>query len=164
MLFRSNIVAESEGPGRGSCFTVTLPEIEAPEPEKHARSLDAPKAHRILIVEDNVDSREMLREWLEMSGHQVSEAADGQSGLEAALKQRPDVALIDVGLPGIDGYEMARRVREALGNERMILIALTGYGSPEDRRRSRAAGFDAHLVKPLNPALLDKVLVGDLPS
>lgn len=163
-LHDGNIVAESDGPGRGSSFTVTLPAIEAPAPEQHMRPVEPPKAHRILIVEDNVDSREMLREWLEMSGHQVSEAADGPSGLEAALEQRPDVALIDVGLPGIDGYEMARRVREALGEEPMILIALTGYGSPEDRRRSRAAGFDAHLVKPLNPGLLDKVLLGEIPS
>jgi signal transduction histidine kinase/CheY-like chemotaxis protein len=160
-LHEGNIVAESDGPGLGSRFTVKLPAIEAPEVEQSVSAPTTPKAHRILIVEDNVDSREMLREWLEMSGHQVSEAADGTSGLEAALKERPDVALIDVGLPGIDGYEMARRVRAALGEERMILIALTGYGSAEDRRRSKAAGFDAHLVKPLNPSLLDKVLVGE---
>jgi CheY-like chemotaxis protein len=154
-------VAESDGPGHGSCFTVNLPAVEAPEPAPRANRTEAPRAHRILIVEDNDDSREMLREWLEMSGHEVSEAADGTSGLEVLLKERPDVALIDVGLPGIDGYEMARRVRAALGKERMILIALTGYGSPEDRRRSKAAGFDVHLVKPLNPSLLDQVLVGE---
>jgi signal transduction histidine kinase len=160
-LHGGQIVAASDGVGKGSRFTVTFPAVDAPEEPERTRASRPPKAHRILIVEDNVDSRMMLREWLELSGHQVSEAADGTSGLETALKERPDVALIDVGLPGIDGYEMARRVRAALGKERMILVALTGYGSAEDKKRSAAAGFDAHLVKPLNPNLLDSILASN---
>jgi len=115
-------------------------------------------ARRILIVEDNPDSREMLRFLLELTGHEVHEASDGPGGLEALSRLRPDVALVDVGLPGFDGYELARRAREAGHAGR--LVALTGYGLPEDHRRSREAGFDAHLVKPVEPAQLSAVLAG----
>jgi two-component system, sensor histidine kinase len=104
-------------------------------------------------VEDNPDGREMLHHLLKMAGHEVLEAVDGPSGLEATLRQRPDVALVDVGLPGLDGYELARRVR-ATGDASIYLVALTGYGQPDDRRQAMEAGFDAHLVKPVNPEAL----------
>jgi signal transduction histidine kinase/CheY-like chemotaxis protein len=154
------VEAHSNGAGQGSAFTVRIPRIEkivessasliAPVRSKHGR--------RILIVEDNADAREALREALEMSGHEIFEADSGASGVESALANRPDTALIDIGLPGFDGYEVARRIRSSSESQGMILIALTGYGAPEDRRRAEQAGFDTHLVKPLNFDLLDDLL------
>jgi CheY-like chemotaxis protein len=115
---------------------------------------------RILVVEDNADAREMLRHLLRLAGHEVLEAVDGPAGLEATLRARPDVALVDVGLPGFDGYELARRVR-ATGDSSIYLVALTGYGQPDDRRQAMESGFDAHLVKPVNPeALLAAIHAG----
>jgi CheY-like chemotaxis protein len=107
-------------------------------------------ARRILIVEDSEDSRDMLRLYLVESGHQVYEAVDGPRGLEAALRVRPEVALIDIGLPGLDGYEVVRRIRATPEGKKIFLVALTGYGQPEDHRRARQAGFDAHLAKPFD--------------
>ena len=136
---------------------VELPQI--PAPTTSSTAVEAPRAfgaRRILIVEDNPDSREMLRFLLELTGHEVHEAKRRTGGLEALGRLQPDVALVDVGLPGFDGYELARRAREAGHTAR--LIALTGYGLPEDHRRSREAGFDAHLVKPVEPAQLSAVL------
>ena len=156
-LHGGRISAASPGPGQGSTFVVELPQIPAPTtsgtPVEPTR---ASGTRRILIVEDNPDSREMLRFLLELAGHEVHEASDGPGGLEALSQLRPDVALVDVGLPGFDGYELARRAREAGHTAR--LVALTGYGLPEDHRRSREAGFDAHLVKPVEPDQLSAVL------
>jgi CheY-like chemotaxis protein len=121
---------------------------------------EAPRAdgrRDVLIVEDNDDAREALRELLELAGHRVRAERDGPSGIEAARARRPEVVLIDVGLPGIDGYEVARRLRSE-GGPRMTLIAVTGYGLPEDRARARGAGFDEHLVKPVDLAALRRVL------
>jgi CheY-like chemotaxis protein len=112
-------------------------------------------------VEDNRDSREMLRFLLELSGHEVHEASDGPGGLDALRRLRPDVALVDVGLPGFDGYELAKRAREA--GDTVCLVALTGYGLPDDHRRSREAGFDGHLVKPVAAAALAAV-IGTTPN
>ena len=114
---------------------------------------------RILIVEDNADARETLRRLLELQGHRVRVAAEGNTALDALRAAPPEVALIDIGLPGIDGYEIARRVRadRALG-KRILLIALTGYGLTEDRRRTAEAGFDLHLVKPVDYEKLNEAL------
>lgn len=108
----------------------------------------------ILLIEDNADSRETMRMVLEMYGHRVDTAADGADGVRKALADRPPVAIVDIGLPRLTGYEVARRLRTALGAG-IFLIALTGYNRPEDRRRSREAGFDIHLCKPadLEPLL-----------
>ncbi len=106
-----------------------------------------PPSRRVLLVEDNPDSREMLRFLLGLWGHHVEAAADGAQGLAKALDWRPEVAVVDIGLPQLDGYEVARRVRAALDGG-VRLIALTAYGSEEDRRRALAAGFDHHLTKP----------------
>jgi CheY-like chemotaxis protein len=103
---------------------------------------------RILVIEDNPDGRETLCVLLELLGHQVVAASDGIAGVDKGLSWRPEVALVDIGLPGLDGYEVARRLRAAL-DRRIFLIAQTGYGQPEDRRRGLAAGFDVHLVKPM---------------
>jgi CheY-like chemotaxis protein/anti-sigma regulatory factor (Ser/Thr protein kinase) len=158
------VEAASEGAGRGSTFTVRLPAIPGPPPAPLLAPPERPGARgrRILIVEDAADAREMLRVALELSGHEVHEAEDGPGGIEAACRVRPDVALIDIGLPGVDGYEVARRIRAATGGERIRLIALTGYGQPEDRRRSLEAGFDAHLLKPVTPDHLEQLI--DPPS
>jgi DNA-binding response OmpR family regulator len=99
-----------------------------------------------LIIEDNVDARQTLRALLEMFGHEVYEAGDGETGIVTALAVRPDVALVDIGLPRLDGYEVARRLRGA--HARMRLVALTGYGRDDDVRGAREAGFDEHLLKP----------------
>lgn len=107
----------------------------------------------ILVVEDNADSREVLCTALELEGHRVDSAADGVRGVELALEKRPEIVLIDIGLPGLNGYEVARQIRNAVGGG-VALIALTGYGRAEDRRRAKEAGFDAHLVKPIDPDAL----------
>jgi CheY-like chemotaxis protein len=112
---------------------------------------------RVLIVEDDKDSREMLRILLELDGHDVHEAEDGPAAISAALALQPDVALVDVGLPGLDGHEVARQLRRGPAGERIVLVALTGYAAPEDRERSRKAGFDAHLTKPIGPEKLGEL-------
>ena len=154
-LHGGRVEAASEGPGCGSTFTVTLPAIPAPRtasaaPAAPGRGASSPR--RILVVEDNADAREMLHHLLRLAGHAVTEATDGPGGLAAALRERPDIALVDVGLPGFDGYELARRLRAT--DAGMYLVALTGYGQPDDRRRAMEAGFDAHLVKPVRPEAL----------
>jgi len=111
----------------------------------------------ILIIEDHDDAREALRALLELEGHRVDAASSGPHGLEMARRHLPDVALIDIGLPEVDGYEVARRLR-AIATPCPYLIALTGYGQPDDVRRARDAGFDAHLLKPVDPDALATVL------
>jgi CheY-like chemotaxis protein len=114
---------------------------------------------KVLIVEDNRDARTTLRMLLAMAyGHAVLEASDGPSALQLVRDERPDVALIDLGLPGIDGFEVARRIRTSVGPDGIFLVALTGYGEDEDRARTEAAGFDLHLVKPVETAALAQIL------
>jgi two-component system, sensor histidine kinase len=112
----------------------------------------------VLIVDDNDDLREALRELVETWGHEVDEAAEGSAGLEKVLSQPPDVALIDLGLPGLDGLEVARRIRSSEAAQRLRLIALTGYGQSDDRRRALDAGFDLHLLKPVDHEELAEAL------
>ena len=150
-LHGGRVDVESPGPALGSTVTVELPQIVAPgEFTPPFEPTPSASPRRIVIVEDNSDSRNMLRFLLEHEGHEVHEAADGVAGVEAILKLRPDVALLDVGLPGLDGYEVARRVRCDEAGRSVRLVALTGYGRPEDQRRSQEVGFDAHLVKPVD--------------
>jgi CheY-like chemotaxis protein len=108
---------------------------------------------RVLVVEDNPDGREMLRLLLQMVGHRVAVARDGVEGVEVALRERPEVAVIDIGLPRLDGYQVAQRLRAALGPG-IFLITHTSHGRPEDRQRALQAGFDVHLVKPVDPGEL----------
>lgn len=121
-------------------------------------------ALRILVVEDNDDIRETLKDLLEMCGHHVDVAEDGSSGVERTLFLRPDVALIDIGLPGLDGYQVAERIRAEMPGEATRLIALTGYGQPDDKRRALAAGFNAHLVKPVDFDDLRRLLTAPAPD
>jgi signal transduction histidine kinase len=158
-LHKGCIDVTSAGPGRGSAFTVRFPRIEPavpPPASKPARAAGTAR-RRILIVEDNADARQMLRHLLELSDHEVHEAPDGLKGLEQALVLHPDAVVIDLGLPGLDGYQVAQRIRAA-GRRDMVLIAVTGYGQREDRLRSSVAGFDAHFTKPVDPTALDALL------
>ncbi len=154
-LHGGSVHAESAGRGEGSTFVVRLPgggggSGRSPRPQRPAQP--APRA--ILLVEDNADVRDGLRLLLEEVGHRVETAGDGVEGVQIALARRPAAALVDIGLPGLDGYAVARRIREALGGS-IFLVALTGYGLPDDRRRALEAGFDAHLTKPIT---LDAIL------
>ncbi len=150
---------QSDGPGSGSEFTVRLPAIEAPSrTETRSRgALDATARH-VLVIEDNVDSCETMRALLEAHGHRVDTAYDGVTGLERALALEPEVILLDVGLPRMDGYEVARAIRSSPGNRVPLLIAITGYGAPEDRSRALEAGFDAHVTKPVEYSTLAALL------
>jgi CheY-like chemotaxis protein len=144
--------------GQGATFTVRLPAVEAVRTKPPVEiSRPPPRRRRILIIEDNDDAREMLREWLAMNGHDVQEARDGVSGLALAERLSPEVALIDIGLPDMDGYEVARRLRSARDGS-ISLIALTGYGQPDDRRRALEAGFDVHLTKPVETERLEEII------
>jgi CheY-like chemotaxis protein len=113
---------------------------------------------RVAIVEDNSIARDLMKMLLELDGSSVTAAADGISGVEMILKERPDVAFIDIGLPELDGYQVARRIREALPTGDVYLVALTGYGDDDDRRASLEAGFDEHFVKPLMADDLHRLL------
>ncbi len=152
-LHGGSVAAGSDGPGRGSTFTIRLPVCEHPpvpaETAPPARQ-DDPGLPSILLIEDNDDGREVMAMMLACHGYQVRHAADGLLGLQAAADFLPDLALVDIGLPGIDGYEVARRLRADARTQDMKLIALTGYGLAEDKRRVLEAGFDLHLVKPVD--------------
>jgi signal transduction histidine kinase/DNA-binding response OmpR family regulator len=160
-LHGGRVEVRSDGPGRGSEFQVRLPLAEGCE-------LDTPAAAdgvscaatplRIVVIEDNPDIRETLRAILEMSGHHVEVAEDGRRGIELVTGAHPQVALIDIGLPGMDGYTVAQRLRAVDFSERPRLIAMTGYCQAEDRRRALDAGFDAYLVKPVDPQTLTELL------
>jgi signal transduction histidine kinase/CheY-like chemotaxis protein len=151
------LVAKSAGPGQGSTFTLRLPRAEPPARlVADAEGQVEPRERRLLIVEDDGDARESLRALLELGGHEVAVAADGPAGLAQVGAFAPEVALLDIGLPGMDGYELARRMRGLAPG--LILVAVSGYGQAEDRERSRAAGFVAHLVKPFTYEELARTL------
>jgi signal transduction histidine kinase/CheY-like chemotaxis protein len=152
-LHGGTVDAHSPGTGRGSAFVVRLPRIDAPLPLVPTAgvitaSRSADRVYRILIVEDNADARQALRALLELAGCTVHEAEDGSTGIELALRLQPDFVLLDIGLPHLDGYEVARRLKAA--NPAIRLVALSGYGRAEDKTRAAQAGFDAYLVKPVN--------------
>ncbi len=156
------VEANSNGPGQGSEFIVRWP---LPTEEASASVKAAPqqgpaieRAVRVLLVDDNVDAAESLAMLLRLWGHEVAVAHDGPAALRAAAAQRPQVALLDIGLPGMDGYELARRLRSQTGLGPVVLVALTGWGQDEDRRRSHEAGFDHHLTKPVELAALQELL------
>ena len=167
-LHGGRIEATSEGRGRGSEFTIRLPRADgSPEPLEYEDSrvsvrvgLDerASAGITVLVIEDNDDARQMLCDLLGLLGHTVVAAADGQAGVDLAHQRRPDMALVDVGLPVMSGYEVARALRASPDTRGTLLVALTGYGQPEDRRRAFDAGFDEHLVKPLDMARLQELL------
>lgn len=152
-LHGGSVDAASEGPGRGAEFTVRLP-VEAP-----TRNTGVSKpAVRILVIEDNRDAAESLKEALELGAHEVAIAGDGSSGLELAHEFHPQVVLCDIGLPIIDGYEVARRMRGDPELQSLYLVALSGYASQEDAQHARSVGFDRHMAKPPNMDALEKLL------
>jgi PAS domain S-box-containing protein len=157
-LHGGTVAARSEGADRGSEFTVRLPATAAPAAAEAVGEHHGGSRRRVLVVEDNDDARDMLKVLLEMSGHEVETAADGPSGLQKLQSFRPDIALIDLGLPGIDGYGLARMAREHAATRGIRLIALTGYGQLEDRRRALAVGFDRHVAKPVDPDELEQIV------
>jgi len=156
-LHGGTVTADSPGPGLGSVFTVRLRRVEMPETGEHADRRPHAIRRRVLIVEDNDDAREMLKLLLEHEGHEVYAAADGTEAVRAASRLHPDLALIDLGLPILDGYEVARFIRRQ-DHQPQRLVALTGYGQVEDRQRALEAGFDEHLVKPIDPDRLAELL------
>jgi CheY-like chemotaxis protein len=149
--------AARAGPSLGITFTVHLPIVEGPAvtttPEVEPA---APGRRRVLVADDNRDAIGTLAMFLERSGHTVRTAADGVEAVEVARSFHPDVAVLDIGMPRMDGYEVARRLRAS--GEDCVLIALTGWGQADDHRRSREAGFDYHLIKPVQPSTLVKLL------
>ncbi len=161
-LHGGSVQVRSEGRGTGSEFVVRLPvSSDSPARGSKARSSDPVRAgppRRILVVDDNRDAAETLARLLELRGHQVHLAFDGPEAVEAAARIAPDVILLDIGLPTVDGYEAARLIRKQDGGNGVLLLALTGWSQEEDRRRSREAGFDAHLVKPLDLAEFERLL------
>lgn len=154
-LHGGTVRAESEGPGKGSTFEVRLPiAIDPPARAAAPEAVSAPRAAaaaiRIALVEDNADIRDTLRDLLELQGHAVSEAPDGKSGVDLIVGARPALAFVDIGLPVLDGFEVAQRVRALAPETNVRLVALTGYGGADVNARIKDAGFDAHLVKPVD--------------
>jgi signal transduction histidine kinase/ActR/RegA family two-component response regulator len=156
-LHGGTIDARTGGPGLGSTFTVRLPRIPLPKDAARRRPLRSADHRRVLIVEDNDDARDMLKTWLMLEGHEVLEAANGVEGVKILVNERPEVAFIDIGLPVMDGYEVARMARMQTDHATR-LVALTGYGQAEDRQRSFEAGFDDFVVKPVDPLRLTQIL------
>ena len=157
-LHGGRVTADSRGPGEGACFTVRLPASAAPPTAVAVATLKERSAQTVLVVEDNADERESLRVALELHGHRVLQAADARAALEEIQRGRPQVALVDIGLPGVDGYALAREVRARFDGAGPALIALTGYGSDEDARRAKEAGFVRHLTKPVEVAELAAIV------
>jgi signal transduction histidine kinase len=161
-LHGGTIMASSSGRGQGSEFTVRLPINPAAPPATRESTSGAAAANlrqrRVLVVDDNLDAAASLGMLLKFLGTEVQVANDGPAALAAVESYRPDVVLLDIGMPGMDGFEVARRIRENRDNDNLVLIALTGWGQAEDRNRTQAAGFDHHLVKPADITALQTVL------
>jgi CheY-like chemotaxis protein len=162
-LHGGSVEAHSDGPGLGSEFVIHLP-IHATATETHpsTATMDEPNAtgrtHRVLVVDDNLDAAHALSTLLRSSGHEVEMAHTGQGAIDLALRQRPNIVLLDIGLPDIDGYEVARRLRSEPRTSESLLVALTGYGQEDDRELAHRAGFDQHWVKPIDLTRLDLLL------
>ncbi|MDQ3205213.1 MAG: PAS domain-containing protein [Pseudomonadota bacterium] len=165
-LHGGTIEARSDGPGRGSVFVVQLPIARATRPAQSSPGDHRPSEtarRRILVVDDNCDSARSLGVMLDLMGNQTHTAYDGVAAVEAAEAFRPDLILLDIGLPKLNGYDACRRIREQPWSKGMVIVALTGWGQDEDRRRSREAGFDHHLVKPLDIAEINRLLAQPTP-
>ncbi len=149
-------------PGKGSEFLVRLPVSHAAheraEPPAGCARATARPGRRVLVADDNRDAADSLTMILRLAGHEVRTAHDGQQAVEVAEAFRPDAALLDIGMPRLNGYEACRRIRTLLRGEGILLVALTGWGQEEDKRRATEAGFDHHLTKPVDPAALERLL------
>jgi predicted ATPase/signal transduction histidine kinase/CheY-like chemotaxis protein len=158
-MHRGSVQAYSMGIGQGATFTIRLPRVAAPQAHADPGAMETGlRSRRILIVDDNVDAADSLAMLLELDGHSVSTVYGAHEALEAAARTKPDLLFLDIGLPLMDGYEVARRLRSQPSTSSLRLIAVTGYGQKEDRERALAAGFDDHLVKPVTTESLETVL------
>jgi CheY-like chemotaxis protein len=154
------VAAESAGPGAGSLFRIWLPRTDTPEPAEVAPSSSpgAIERQRVLVVDDNRDAAETMAMVLDMSGHEVLLAYDGQTAVEMVKRHDPAVVFLDIGMPGMNGYETASLLRALPGAQARVLVALTGWGSEADQARSLQAGFDLHLTKPVDIDKVQRVL------
>ena len=160
-LHGGDVEAKSEGIGKGSEFIVRLPAVEAAAPVVSFEVLQSRVAatpRRILVVDDNADNRDTMEMLLTMNGHSVELAEDGEQAVEKALQGQHDVAFVDIGLPKLTGYEVAKQIRQRPDGRRLVLIALSGYGQPEDKLKAADAGFDDHLTKPVKAGILKQLL------
>ena len=159
-LHGGTLRAASDGVGHGATFEVELPFVAADAARTPAPTA-TPKLEpqRIVVADDNTDSAESLAALLSISGHSVFVTHDGAGAVRMARALQPTLAILDLGMPGVDGFQAARMIRNDPGGGAIALIALSGFGQPTDRERSRAAGFDMHLVKPIDPAQIDALLV-----
>jgi CheY-like chemotaxis protein len=167
-LHGGTVAAHSEGVGRGSSFVVRLPLVPAlPPADTDAATPDKAAVQRcslrVLVTDDNADAAMTLAALLEMHGHQVHVANDGPSALDIAARTLPQLVFLDIGMPGMSGYEVAHRMRRIAGLEHCAIVAVTGWGTADDRQRSKEAGFDAHFTKPLAPADLVRYIDSLLP-
>ena len=161
------VEAASDGPGHGSEFSIRLPRLalDAPAPAPAPPPARPPgPARRVLVVDDQPDSTDSLALLLRLRGHEVRTASDGSSALEEFARYRPEVVFLDLGLPGMSGYDVARRLRAMPEARDVRLVALTGYGTEADRERTRAAGFDVHLAKPVDPHAVESLLASERPG
>lgn len=159
-MHEGSISVHSAGRGLGSEFTIRLPLLaeSSPSTDVTASASEPASSRRVLVVDDNQDGAASLAMLLQLSGHETFLAHDGQSALDEAERLRPDVVLLDIGLPGMSGYEVCRSIRGQSWGQDLVMVAVTGWGQADDRHRSRAAGFDAHVVKPVDPEVLTKLL------
>jgi CheY-like chemotaxis protein len=161
-LHGGTVVARSQGPNKGTEFEVRLPALPPTDSAVVAELMWHPHRpavkRRVLVVDDNHDSADMLAALLRALDHEVRTAYDGTAALRSANEWHPEIVMLDIGLPGKNGYEVAQEMRRTLEPQPLVLVAFTGYGQDEDRRRVREAGFDHHLVKPVDPAALEAII------
>jgi CheY-like chemotaxis protein len=161
-LHGGQLAVESPGPGRGSTFSVSLPTVPPPSTQDAglARTSGAGQGERlrVLVADDNIDFANSMGELLRQEGHEVEVVHDGTAALRVATEAQPDVAFFDIGMPGINGYELATRLRAAEDTHRILLVAVTGWGQESDKQRVRAAGYDHHWVKPIEAEQAIKLL------
>jgi CheY-like chemotaxis protein/anti-sigma regulatory factor (Ser/Thr protein kinase) len=161
-LHQGEVAAESAGAGKGAAFRVTLPCISAVQPQAATPAQPAAShevyGRRVLVVDDNLDAAESTAAFLRLEGHEVKTVSDGNEALASVRVFAPHVIVLDIGLPGLDGYAVARQLRERGDTSHTLLVAMTGYGQREDRERAVASGFDYHFVKPTDPRLIQRAI------
>ena len=162
-LHQGRVAAESAGPGKGATFRITLPSISAVQQPLAAPAraeVASPQVYgrRVLVVDDNLDAAESTAAFLRLEGHEVKTVGDGTEALASVPVFAPHVIVLDIGLPGLDGYAVARQLRERGDTSHILLIAVTGYGQREDRERAMTSGFDYHFVKPTNPGQIQRAI------
>jgi CheY-like chemotaxis protein len=156
-----SISAHSDGPGLGSSFTIRMPVLDGvPDQRVTVLPADVPRINRrVVVIDDNPSAATAMQRLVSVLGGECAVAYDGESGLTQVREFRPDVVILDIGMPGIDGYETCRRIRAEFGPD-LLLVALTGWGQARDKRKAWRAGFDVHLTKPADPIALERLLAG----